>query len=115
MIVRHQTCIARLFDSRIKLSVVDGRSADLAVRCSRCSKDRPTTVFYRVDLPRWVVPGRRESQPVLCQNIHCLSRLCDLSLPYKQIDSDGDISIKCHRCKLITHLLLTGVAETFRI
>lgn len=107
--IRH-ACHSRLFDSAHLVEPLEGPTPDLAIKCSRCSRkeQRDVIVKYRVKLPRWQAPITPER--IYCGNLKCLSRLCDLALPYTLTDSNGDIEIKCHRCREITHIRLGGVA-----
>ena len=112
--IRHY-CMARLFDSKYKVHLTGGVSPDLEIKCQRCSwkERRKITAGYIFALPHYIPPNNPKA--IYCSDPNCLARLCDLSLPYTIVGHDGDIAIACHRCKMITRLRLSGIAEVHSI
>ena len=111
MKVRH-ICNQRLFDSTYKCKEMDGPLPDISIVCHRCSRNAQKRVLvkFKVELPRWIEPIIPE--PVTCSNLMCMSRVCDLSLPYTLVDGleTHDMAIKCH-CGTVTYISLGGVAR----
>ena len=108
MIVRHK-CGQRLFDSRYGCVELTGPTPDIAVKCPRCSRKEHRTVVvkYKMQLPRWI--GHLEPKVVHCADVNCRGRVGDVSLPYR-LAEDGDIQIKCPRCRKITSFSVEGLA-----
>lgn len=116
-VYRHDKCGLRLLDIGFACTEVTGKLADIVVKCSRCSRliKRNVTVRLRIDELRWA-SLRGDYQPVLCQNIGCLHRVCDLAIPYRRCydDDSADIVIACPRCKCLTRLQLQGIAKVWK-
>src|SRR3989337_1164540 len=112
--IRHN-CKARLFDSCYKVHLTNGLASDLEIKCQRCSRreKREITAGYIFALPRYIPPKSPEA--IHCSDTNCLARLCDLSLPYTIVGREGDVAIACPRCKKITRLRLSGIAEVHSI
>ena len=113
--VRH-SCNARLFDSHFECEETHGEVADIAIVCQRChrkAKDasKRGLVQYRIRMARWTPHVAPE--PIYCQNLNCLERLCDLGIPYMLVDDKyrSDVDIKCRRCGEMTMIQLSGIAN----
>lgn len=108
--IRH-TCQARLFDSRYRVHLTNGNAPDIELKCTRCSRKTRgrVTAGYTFALPHYITPSSPSA--IFCSDENCMARLCDLSLPYTIVGREEDVAIACARCKKITRLRLSGVAE----